>query len=297
MKFSKKPKILVIVGPTASGKTTLAIRLAKKLNGEIISADSRQVYKGLDLGTGKVTKKESRGIPHHLLDVKSPKTNFSVADFQKEANRTIRKIIENGRLPIICGGTGFYIQSIVDGIILPDVPPNKILRKQLEQKNNDELKNILEGIDPKRAARIDVKNRRRIIRAIEIAKSLGAVPSIVRKPEYQALQFGIDISKEKLAENIRVRLHSRIKAGMIAEAEQLHKKGLSFRRMNALGLEYRFLAFYLQRKITREQLIEQLDSAIRNYAKRQMTWFKRDKRIIWGSAEMIEDAAVRFFNK
>src|SRR3989344_2626769 len=142
MKNSKPPKILVIIGPTATGKSELAVKLAKKYNGEVISADSRQVYKGLDIGTGKITKKEMRGIRHHMLDIVSPKKVFNVADWKKETEKIISDIVLQGKLPVICGGTGFYIQSIVDGLVLPEVPPNKILRKKLERKGSRELLNI-----------------------------------------------------------------------------------------------------------------------------------------------------------
>lgn len=276
-----KPKIIVILGPTATGKSDLAVRLAKQFSGEVISADSRQVYKGLDIGTGKITKKEMQGIPHHLLNVCDPKKQFTIAPFQKLAQKEIRKIINRGRIPIICGGTGFYIQSIVDNIILPEVPPNSKLRKNLEKKTTQELFSILKKLDPVRASNIDKNNPRRLIRAIEIAKTRGTVPSLAINPQYESLQIGLTFPKEVSQARIKKRLIARLKTGMIAEAKRLHMKGLSFKRMEALGLEYRFLALYLQGKISKKEMIEKLNTEIWHYAKRQMTWFQRDKRIKW----------------
>ncbi|HDO23680.1 MAG TPA: tRNA (adenosine(37)-N6)-dimethylallyltransferase MiaA, partial [bacterium] len=169
-------KVIVILGPTASGKSEMAVKLAKKFNGEIISADSRQVYRGMDIGTGKITQKEMRGIPHHLLDVASPKKVFTVIDFKKRAEKAIKDIIKRGKISIICGGTGFYIQAITGGISIPEVKPNWKLRKQLEKKNAEQLFKMLKKLDPKRSKTIDAKNPRRLIRAIELAQSLGHFP-------------------------------------------------------------------------------------------------------------------------
>jgi len=281
----KKSAILVILGPTASGKSDLAVTLAKKLNGEVVSADSRQVYKGLDIGTGKITKKEMKGIPHYLLDVASPKDTFTVDLFQKHAYQVINNIISRGKLPIICGGTGFYIQSIVDGIILPNVPPNKILRTKLASHSTEKLFALLTKIDPKRAKDMKEKNEQnnkvRIVRALEIAKALGASPKIVSRPKYNSVQIGLKWSDELTKKRISLRLAKRIKAGMIKEAETLHTKGLSWKRMEQLGLEYRYLAYYLQNKISKEEMIRQLELLIWQYAKRQVTWFKKDQRIAW----------------
>jgi tRNA dimethylallyltransferase len=278
---NQKPKIIVVLGPTASGKSDLAVKLAKKFNGEVISADSRQVYKGLDIGTGKVTKKEMKGIPHHMLDIISPEETFTAHDFKEQAEKAIEKIIEKGNLPIVAGGTGFYIQTLVDNFLLPEVPPNKKLRKKLQTKNTQELFLMLAQLDLKRASTIDVDNPHRLIRAIEIATHLGSVPEIVKNPKYETLQIGIEIEEEKLKAKIIKRLHARIKQGMIIEATKLHKQGLSWKRMEELGLEYRYLARHLQGIITQEEMIAQLATEIWHYAKRQKTWFKRDERIKW----------------
>lgn len=278
---SQKPKILVVLGPTAVGKSDLAVELARRFNGEVISADSRQVYKGLTIGTGKITRKQMKKIPHHLLDVVSAKKIFTVSDFQSQALDAVQDIVSRRKLPIICGGTGFYIQSVVDGITLPEVPPHEDLRKKLSKKSAEELFLMLTKLDPKRAASIDKHNPVRLIRAIEIAKTLGKVPQVKAIAPVSALQIGLDIADDELKEKIKKRLLARIKKGMIHEVRTLHTKGISCKRMHMLGLEYRFVALYLQKKISKQQMIDQLGSEIWQYAKRQRTWFKRDKRITW----------------
>ena len=275
-------KILVILGPTASGKSSLAVKLAKKYNGEVISADSRQVYKGLDIGTGKITSKEMSGIPHHMLDVANPKKTFTIAEWQKQTQKEISQILSKNKLPIICGGTGFYIQSIVDGLVLPEVPPNKKLRVGLERKNLNELQNVLKKLDKERFKNIDIQNRVRLIRAIEIAKSLGSVPVLTKKESpYKILQIGLKISDIELKNKIHKRAVLRIKKGMVREAQNLLKSGLSFKRMSELGLEYRLLSELLQNKMDRKKFLKNLETEIWRYAKRQIVWFKRDKRIKW----------------
>jgi len=275
-------KIIVILGPTASGKSALAVKIAKTINGEIISADSRQVYKGLDIGSGKITKKEMGGIPHYCLDIVSPKKIFTVADFKKCADKAIEKIFAKNKTPIIVGGTGLYIQAVVDNIVLPEVKPDWNLREDLEKKTTEEMFKILKKFDPARAKNIDPKNPRRLIRAIEIAETLGKVPNLeVQPPSWEAIQIGIKLSDEELKEKINNRLIYRLKKGMVAEAQKLHSQGLSWKRMNELGLEYRYMAKFLKGEISKEEMTDKLKSEIWQYAKRQMTWFKRDKRIKW----------------
>lgn len=276
-----KPKIIIILGQTATGKSDFAVQIAKKVGGEIISADSRQVYKGMNLGTGKITKKEMQGIPHHLLDVVSPKKIFSVSDFKKLADKKIAEILERGKVPIICGGTGFYIDAVVDGIILPEVKADKELRKKLDTKSKEELYKILKKLDPKRAKSIDENNKVRLIRAIEIAKSHGFVPKIKINKRYDAIKIGLTLPDEILKEKIRRRLLARIKVGMLREIQNLHRGGVSWVRMEELGLEYRYGALYLQGKLEKREMIKELNTKIWQYAKRQKTWFKRDKEIKW----------------
>lgn len=280
-------KLLVIIGPTASGKSDLAVKLARQLNGEVISADSRQVYKGLDIGSGKITKKEMTGVPHHLLDVASPKKTFTVAEYQKLARKKLAEIWAKNKLPIIVGGTGLYIRAVVDGIIFPEVAPNLKLRQELEKKSALELFKILKKLDSARAKDIDAKNPRRLIRAIEIAQALGKVPKLKAIPleAKSCLLIGLNPKDEVLKARIKTRLITRLEAkgknNLIAEVKKLHQNGLSWKRLESLGLEYKYVALYLQDKLTKEQMIEKLNNEIWHYAKRQYTWFRGDKRINW----------------
>jgi len=281
----EKPKIIVILGQTATGKSSLAVKIAKKVNGEIISADSRQVYKGLDLGTGKITKKEMQGIPHYLLDVVNAKSKFTVVDYKKFADKKIKEIIARGKTPIICGGTGFYIDAVIKNVIFPEVLPNEKLRKILNKKTTEDLFEMLKKLDKRRAKNIDSKNKIRLIRAIEIVKELGKVPSLKKKnSNYEFVKIGLFMPLELLKEKINKRLISRVESGMLKEIQNLHKNGLSWKRMEELGLEYRYVALYLQKKITKQEMLEKLNSEIFKYAKRQMTYFKRDPEIKWFDA-------------
>ena len=287
-------KLLVILGPTASGKTELSIKLALRLRSgqakkfgihgaEIISADSRQVYRGMDIGSGKITKKEMQGIPHYLLDVANPKTRFSVVQYQKLALKAIKEIQKRGKLPILVGGTGFYIQSIVDGIVIPEVKPDWALRAKLEKIALPELVERLAKLDPVRAGNIDQNNPRRVLRALEIAMKLkGPVPTTSRNiPTFNTLQIGTLKTPEELKKNISKRLKKRLaKNTMIAEVKKL-RKTLSWKRLEEFGLEYKFVAQYLQDKITWQEMTDNIQMESWHYAKRQMTWFKRDKKIIW----------------
>lgn len=278
-KFMKKPKIIVVCGPTATGKTSYAIKLAKKIGGEIISADSRQVYKGINLLSGKVTKSEMGKIPHHLLDVAKPNKQFSVVDFQKLGKQKIEEIISRGKIPIICGGTGLYIDALVYNTVLPDVKPNKKLRKKLENKTPEQLFKILLKLDPVRAKNIDAKNPARLVRAIEIAKELGKVPEIKKTSDYNIDWIYLDFPDIILKKRINTRLLERIKFGMIREAKKLHDNGVTYKKMESLGLECRTCAKYLQEKITKTELIDELNNDIWHYVKRQRTWFKKFAKV------------------
>lgn len=276
-------KIIVILGPTSSGKTDLSIKLARKFNGEVVSADSRQVYKGMDIGTGKVTKKEKQNIPHYLLDVVSPNTRFDVAKYRKKALRAIKDIQKRNKLPFLVGGTGFYIQAVIDGLIFPQVKPDWKLRSQLEKQDTKTLLKKLNKLDPQRAKTIEKDNPRRLIRAIEIVlKTKQPVPQLKKQPiDSDVLILGVKIEKEKLKKLIKKRLLKRLKNGMIAEVKNLKQSGVSFKRLEEFGLEYRYIALYLQNKIEKEEMVERIQKESEHYAKRQMTWFKRDKRIKW----------------
>jgi len=275
-------KVIAVVGPTASGKSALAVDIARLVGGEIVSADSRQTYVGLNIGTGKVTNGEMLGISHHLIDVANPKRKMSVVQYERLATRAIRDILKRGKVPIICGGTGFYIDAVLTNASFPAVPPNSKLRKELEKLSPEKLFKKLQKLDPTRAKNIDSKNSRRLIRAIEIATTLGKVPkSTLPKERYDTFYIGLTLQKEELAERIKTRLLARIRRGMVAEARKLHEQGLSWKRMESLGLEYRFLAQFLQNKISKDEMLRDLETAIRQYSKRQMVWFKRNKKIKW----------------
>jgi tRNA dimethylallyltransferase len=281
--------IIVIMGPTASGKSGVAIQLAQKFNGEIISADSRQVYKGLDIGSGKVKRDNnhnatyiSEGVIHHLIDVANPMEDFNVSHFKKLAEEKISDILNRGKLPIICGGTGFWIDAVTKNINIPEVPPNPELRKELETKNLEELFLELKKIDPERAENIDSKNKVRLIRAIEICHSIGKVPKLSTKNiNYNFIQIGIKVERTELNAKIQKRLDERFNEGMIKEVQKLNNSGISFEWMERIGLEYRWIARFLENKVSLEEMQKLLYFDIIHYAKRQMTWLKRNKEIIW----------------
>jgi len=286
----------VILGPTASGKSDLAVRLAQKYNGEVISADSRQVYRGMDIGTGKVTKKEMGGIRHHLLDVASPRKNFDVVQWKEKADAAIADIAKRGKLPIVCGGTGLYIKALVENIEYPNAPQNWKLRKALEKKTTLQLFAMLKKLDPTRAKTIDPHNPRRLIRAIEIVKHTGApVPEKNAEPIYDALLLGITKSDAELKKRIYTRFLARMEKGMVAEVKKLRDQGISWKRMEELGLEYKYLAQYLQKKMTKQEMMEVLETKINQYAKRQMTWFKKTARVHWITTEQHARREIKKF--
>jgi len=296
---TKNYKLITIVGPTASGKSELAIKLAKKFNGEIVSADSRQVYKGMNIGTAKPTKKEMKGVPHYLLDVASPKRRFTVAQYRKLAIIAINKIQKKGEIPFLVGGTGFYIQAVVDGIIIPEVKPDWRLRSNLNRLSAAELYQRLKKLDPKRAGTIEKKNKRRLIRAIEIViKTKKPVPALKKNPlPYPVLMIGIKKSPEELKKLIKKRFLKWLRRGLIKEVKNLRKSGLSFKKIEDFGIHYRVVAQYLQRKINYEEMIESSLKELQNYAKRQMTWFKRDRRINWVEAQKDAEKLIKNFLK
>lgn len=288
-------QILVILGPTSSGKSDIAIKLAEKFDGEIISADSRQIYRGMDIGTGRVHGTWniehrtfiSKGIPHYMVDIVSPRTDYNVAKFKKQTEKIIADILKRGKLPIICGGTGFWISAIVSNVQFPKVKPDWKLRKKLEKYSVERLSIMLKKLDPERTEAIDPKNKVRLIRAIEICKKIKKVPLIknikyqILDARYETLQIGLKIPRQKLYENIKKRVYTRFKQGMINEVKKLHQQGLSWRKIQSFGLGYYWIPLYLQNKISKDELIKKVIQAEKNYAKRQMTWFKRDKRIKW----------------
>lgn len=292
------PKIIVIMGPTASGKSGIALELAKKFKGEIISADSRQIYAGMNLGTGKIPRDKSsqspeyseeylsEGITHHLIDVAEPMKDFNISHFKKLAGEAIEKILAKDKLPIICGGTAFWIDAIVKNTNIPEVAPNAELRAILEKQSLEKLFLQLRKLDPERAATIDSKNKVRLVRAIEICRAIGKVPSqssVInsQSSKYTFLEIGIQIQREELNEKIKKRLDERFDEGMIKEVESLHKNGVTYEWMERIGLEYRWISRFLAGQICEKEMREKLYFDIIHYAKRQMTWLKKNKNIIW----------------
>lgn len=282
----KNKKVLVVVGPTASGKSALGVEIARALGGEIISADSRQVYRGLNIGTGKITQREMRGVPHYLLDVSSPKRVFTAHDFVTKGRRAIADIATRHKIPIIVGGTGFYIDALVGRVLLPDVPPDTAFRTKMRTKTAKQLLALLKQKDPARVRSMNESERGnpvRLIRALEIARALGKNPKPQHNTAYPAQWIGIQPNDDVIQKNIVQRLAARLRQGMVAEARRLHADGLSYKRMGNLGLEYRALARHLQGKTTRAQMCEELLRDILAYAKRQKTYWKRNKNIRWFS--------------
>ncbi len=282
--MSQKPKIIAIVGPTASGKTALSIELAKRFNGEVISADSRQTYRGLDIGSGKVTEAEMDGVPHHLIDIADPEEIYSAGDFLRDAKIAINDMVARGKVPIIAGGTFFYLDLLRGKMQTAEVKPNFALQAEFEKLSTPELIERLTLADPERASTIDKANRRRLIRALVIIESLGKVPEVKvaqSESEYEWLIFGIDIDRVVLYERIRVRLQDRLQNGMIEEVKGLLASGVNPQRLDDFGLEYRYLTRNLLNEIPYEEMVVQLFAKLRQFAKRQLTWLRKDKEIIW----------------
>lgn len=286
----EKQKLISVVGPTASGKTSLAISLAKEFNGEIISADSRQVYQKLDIGTAKVTKEEMEGIPHHLIDAVDINTVYSVADFKADARVAINRISSRGKMPIIAGGTFFYIDALLGKSAVSDVPPNTELRNELEKKNTKSLYTALLKLDPRRAAEIDSDNKRRLVRALEIVSEIGAVPEKLETPlPYDVLTLGIKVEKRLLRERFLGRAKQWLSGGFKDEVKSLLSDGVSRERLQEIGFEYTLMLDLIDGNLTEDQFIEKFVQKNWQYAKRQYTWLKRDDSIKWiGPEEKIK---------
>lgn len=283
MDRSNLPKIIVIAGTNASGKSSLAIELAKKFNGEIISADSRQIYKGFDLCCGKVTKEERAIVPHHFLDVCNIGDSYSVSDFQKEVYSIIPQILERGHIPFIVGGTGLYISSVVHGYEFKKEIIDLEFRKKLEAKPLEELQKMLpdEAVAYLNGNVSDFNNKRRIIRLLERSKN-GEELAVCNCPRFDSLQLGVTWEKELLHRRIDERLRKRINQGMIEEIRQYLDTGNSAEDLYNLGLEYRYITWYITGKYSSfEEFYDDLSQAIKRFAKRQMGWFKRDRTIHW----------------
>ena len=303
-KKEKLPRVVVVVGPTASGKTSLAIELAKRLNGEIISADSMQIYKDMSIGTAKPTIEEMQGIPHYLLDFVEPNEDFNVAKYKEMAEEKIEEILSKGKLPIIVGGTGLYIDTLLKGIEFSEVPRDedycKELEKKVEQEGVNWLENELRKIDPDSANKIEKNNIRRMIRALEIYKVTGKTKTqldleSIKGPKYEYYVFGILWNREELYQRINYRVDVMLELGLIKEVEKIMQtKGFSKTALQGLG--YKEVVNYLDGKITYEEMVEKIKMETRRYAKRQMTWFKRNDKIIWldGKNKELYKEAIKY---
>lgn len=276
-------KLIIILGPTASGKSNLAIKLAKEFNGEIISADSRQIYKEMDIGTAKITKKEMDGIPHYLIDIINPDKEFTLAQYKKLAVKTIKDIQKRNKLPFLAGGTGLYIQTIVDNLQIPEVRPDKKLRDKLERQTNQKLYDQLKKLDPQSLKVININNKRRMVRALEVCLLTKKPFSQQRKKGkllFNTLQIGIKPNKEILERKINQRVDQMIKAGLIEEVRNLIKK-YGHKPYSMSGIGYKEIISYLKNEISLNKAKELIKIHTRQYARRQMSWFRRDKNIKW----------------
>ena len=272
------PKMIVIEGTNASGKSSLGVSLAERFGGEIVSADSRQVYSRLDLGSGKITPEETRGIPHHLLNVRAPGEFFSMADFQRLAYEAVDGILSRGRVPFLVGGTGLYVDAVADGYELSDRAPDHDLRAHLETFDTPALYDMLREKLPD--TDIDPRNRHRVMRALERLEADDYHPA-GKSPRYEVLKLGVTWPREILKQRIDERLDRRLAEGMVDEVKALLDEGVSVEFLVKLGLEYKYLTWYLTGRMGYDQMKEELGNAIKKFAKRQMTWFRRDPRIHW----------------
>lgn len=281
--MTAKPKIIAIAGTNASGKSAVAVELAKKYNGEIVSADSRQIFRGYDLCSGKVTEEEKKSVPHHLLDISNIDDYFSLSDYQQLAYEKIDAILSCGKLPFVVGGTGLYMRSVVDGYHLAEAAPNGALRAKLEAMATGELLGIITAKEGKIPAYIDVNNRKRLLRACEIllsGKKLGETRG--KTPLYDSLQLGITWDIATVRQRIEERLKRRLAENMIAEVQAGLDAGISYEVFYRHGLEFRFIAQYLNGEFeSYDDFVEKLKIATGQFAKRQMTWFRKDKSIRW----------------
>lgn len=291
-------KLIVIAGTNASGKSGLGVELASRYGGEIVSADSRQVFRGLDLGSGKITPQEMQGVPHHLIDVCQPGDFFSMADFQRLAYAAIDGIQARGKLPFLVGGTGLYVDAVAEGYELSDRAPDLALRAELETHTTPELYQMLQEKLP--GTEIDPRNRNRVMRALERLAADDYHPG-KRQPRYEVLKLGVSWDRETLKQRIDERLERRLRDGMVQEVQGLLDAGVSREFLMKLGLEYRYLTRYLDGELTYEQMVLELGNAIKKFAKRQVTWFKKDPAIHWLDmrADPVAQAAAlidRFLN-
>lgn len=301
--MNKKEKLVVLIGPTAVGKTKLSIELAKRFNGEIISGDSMQIYKGMDIGTAKIKTTEMEGIPHHLIDIKNPDEPFSVAEFQELVRLKITEISQRGKLPMIVGGTGLYIQSVIYDYQFSEAPSDDrfriMLEKRADEEGNEKLHQELMEIDPESAKKIHPNNVRRVIRALEVYHCTGKTVSDyqeIQQPElmYETAIIGLTMERDKLYERINYRVDLMVRDGLLPEVEKLYLQGLKdCQSIQAIG--YKEIYEYFHARVTLEEAVTQLKQNSRRYAKRQLTWFRNKMNVDW--FDMTDAAGLEGFEK
>lgn len=294
-----KEKLFVLIGPTAVGKTELSIDLAKRLNAEIISADSMQIYKYMDIGTAKITEEEMEGVPHHLIDFLYPDEEYTVSDYQRDASRLITEINARGRLPMVVGGTGLYINSLVYELNFAKAPPDEEYRVELEELATnygiEYIHDLLSKVDPESAKTISKKDKKRIIRALEVYKTTGKTMSEYNKnfrketDKYDLCMVCLNMDRQKLYDRINMRVDIMIENGLIDEVKGILHKGYHKNLVSLKGIGYKEIIEYLDGNLTLDEAIEKIKKGSRNYAKRQLTWFRRDKRIKWVNKDDFDD--------
>lgn len=295
-----KPKVIVIVGPTASGKTSASIKLAKLINGEIISADSMQIYKEMTIGTAKPTIEEQEGIPHYLIDVVSPEETFNVTKYKELAEMAIEEILKKGKTPIIVGGTGLYVSTLINGIEFAEVGEDLVYREEMtklaEEKSAEYIHNMLRKVDPDAADAIEVNNIRRVIRALEIYRLTGKTKTQLDKEsrkevKYDYKVYGIETPREELYNRINVRVDKMFEDGLLEEVNAINTK-YKISSTAIQGLGYKEVIEYIDGKVSYEEMVEKLKMETRRYAKRQLTWFRREEKIVWYRLDEIVEKIV-----
>lgn len=295
-----KPKVIVIVGPTASGKTSASIKLAKLIDGEIISADSMQIYQHMDIGTAKPTLDEMNGIKHYLISVISPEENFNVTLYKKEAENAMKDIFAKGKIPIIVGGTGLYVSTLINGIEFSEVEEDKEYRAEMErlaeEKGNDYLHEMLAKVDKAAAENINANNVRRVIRALEIYRLTGKTKTQLdeesrKELAYDYMVYGIETPREELYERINVRVDKMLEDGLVQEVKTLNSK-YKISKTALQGLGYKEVIEYLEGQISYDEMVSKIKQESRRYAKRQLTWFRREKQIKWCRLDAIVSTIV-----
>lgn len=297
-----KQKLLIIAGPTGVGKTELSIKLAKLLNGEVISADSMQIYKYMDIGSAKVTKDEMQGVKHHMIDVVLPSENFTVVDYKNMAEKEIKNVIEQNKLPIIVGGTGLYINSLTCNMNFTEAESDIEYRKYLEdlanEKGNEYVHNLLKEIDPISYEKIHANNLKRVIRALEVYKVSGKPFSSFNdletfyKSKYDIYYYVLTMNRDKLYDRINIRVDKMFSDGLLQECKNLKELGYNTTMQSMQGIGYKEVLYYLDNKITLEEAREMIKQGSRNYAKRQLTWFRKDPRVKFINKDIYSEEAI-----